>query len=124
MKVSIKGIQEAQRANARWIAGLRPTGAFGRAIQYATIEAERYAMSITHVLSGALRASHRMNVQALHGQIYIDPAAVNPHGQKPSDYGVYEHNRGGTHAFYERTVDEHYRQVGDAAASVLGTVMK
>jgi hypothetical protein len=49
------------------------------------------------------------------GRIYIDPTAVNPRGQRPEEYGVYEHARGGSHAFYERTIKERGEQIGDAA---------
>lgn len=113
---AIRGIQEAQRDNARMIAALRPDGGLGRAVQYGVIEAHRYTVTITHVDTGALRASHRMEVTGARGRIYIDPASVNPKtGQRPSRYGVYEHARGGVHAFYQRTQDEAWQRVGEAA---------
>lgn len=109
--LGIQGIQEAQEANARVIAALKPSGKFGEAIRWGTMAAQRYAVSITHVWiekGGGLRASHRMAVDldALRGTVYIDPDSVNPRGQKPSVYGPYEHARGGSHAFYERTERE------------------
>ena len=107
--VAIEGIQEVQDANLQRIAALKPTGAAGKAIKYGTIRLHRYAVAITHVwkyLGGGLRASHRMAVEGMSGKITIDPSAVNPRGQKPSIYGPYEHARGGTHAFYKRTVAE------------------
>ena len=107
--VTIEGIQEVQDANLRRIAALQPTGAVGKAIKYGTIRLHRYAVAITHVwkhLGGGLRASHRMAISGLDGKISIDPSAMNPRGQRPADYGPREHARGGTHAFYQRAVDE------------------
>lgn len=109
VRVTIQGIQEAQQRNQRQIAELRPTGALGRAVQYATATLQRHAIGVTHVDTGSLRASHRMRLEAggLRGVIYIDPGSVNPRsGRKPSIYGVTEHERGGSHAFYDRTVAE------------------
>jgi hypothetical protein len=107
MKVTITGIQEAQRANEYNIAQLKPSGALGRMVQYGTIMAHRYAVSITHVDTGALRASHRMDVQGSRGEIYLDQSAINPRGNTPTArYGPVEHARGGSHAFYERTERE------------------
>ena len=70
---TIQGLQEAQQINARQIAALKPSGAFGKAIKAATIEAQRYAMYITHVKTGGLRASHRMKITGLQGEVFIDP---------------------------------------------------
>lgn len=107
MRITIRGIQEAQKANARYIANLNPGGALGRAVQYATIETHRYATSLTHVKTGALRASHRMQTYGLRGRIYLDPTAQNPKTrERTAMYGPIENARGGSHAFYERTRDE------------------
>jgi len=105
--LSIKGLQEAQADNQRRIAMFHPNGEVEQAIKDTTIAAQRYAIQITHILSGSLRASHRMKLSGKKGTIYLDPAAVNPRtGQKPSVYGYYENKRGGDHAFYDRTVEE------------------
>lgn len=112
VKLSITGIQEAQAANNRAIAALKPSGAFGRAIQYGTLSAHRYAVGLTHVDTGALKSSHRMEVQGLRGRVYIDPGAVNPRSnRRTAIYGEYEHERGGEHAFYERVVNEYGQQI-------------
>jgi hypothetical protein len=82
------------------------TGAFGRMIWYTTMLAHRYAVAATHVDTGSLNASHRIDVQGIRGEIYIDPAAVNPRSLAwVRDYAHVEHARGGEHAFYELTVD-------------------
>jgi hypothetical protein len=105
--LTIQGLQEAQRANLRHIAALKPHDAFGRLVLRTTTDAERYAVSITHVITGALRASHRIAYSGLRGEVSLDPLAANPvTGQHTSIYGQAEHARGGTHAFYQRTVDE------------------
>ena len=106
MNVTIQGIQEAQRANQQIIVALQPSGALGRAIQYATAQAHRYAVGITHVDTGALRASHRMEFTGLRGVVYIDQGSINPNGARPGVYGPIEHARGGSHAFYARTAHE------------------
>ncbi len=106
VSLGIEGIQEAQAANLRDIAELQPTGSFGQALQYVTAGLHRHAVGVTHVATGALRASHRMRLDGLRGEVYIDPAARNPHGALTSDYGPIEHARGSSHAFYDRTLGE------------------
>lgn len=116
----IKGIQEAQAANIKRIAALKPQGELGQVIKAQTTAAHRYAISITHVITGSLRASHRMELKGLRGRIYLDPGAVNPRTkQKPSIYGFYENKRGGEHAFYDRTVEEYGGKVEDAVFKVV-----
>lgn len=110
--LGIEGLQEVQAAVNQTAAAVKPSGAFGRAIKDTTTHAHRYAVSITHVDTGALRASHLMKVSGTHGLIYLNPSASNPRsGQRTAVYGPYEERRGGSHAFYARTV----REVGDRA---------
>lgn len=112
MKMSIEGIQEVMARNNRRINDLRPEGAAGEAVRDAVIALHRYAVQITHVDTGSLRASHRMDVNELEGMVYIDSGSVNPRTrEKPSIYGVIENARGGEHAFYDRTVSEIGEQV-------------
>lgn len=107
VKMTITGLQEAQARNNRRIAALQPSGEFGRAILYATTEVHRYAVGVTHVDTGSLRASHRMEVSGIRGMVYLDPGAANPRsGQRTAVYGPHEHARGGSHAFYQRTISE------------------
>jgi len=106
MSARIRGIQEAQDGMLRTAAAFRPNGAFGDAVKEATIYLHRYAVSITHVDSGALRASHHIELRGRMGAIYISPSAVRSDGGRPSVYGPYEHARGGSHAFYARTLAE------------------
>lgn len=120
MRMTISGLQAAQAANNRMIAALRPSSAMGRAVQHATVLAHRYAVMLTHVDTGALRASHRMRVAGLYGQVYIDPTARNPRtGRLARVYGPYEHARGGAHAFYHRVVDEYGMRIVSEAGRIL-----
>ena len=108
--VSIKGIQELQAYNVRAIAALRPDGAVGKAIQHGTAALHRHAVIYTHVITGSLRGSHRMDIEekGMRGVISIDPRTVNPRSrQRPAEYGFHEHERGGSHAFYQLAVDSH-----------------
>lgn len=105
-ELSITGLQEAQQRNLRQIAALQPRGALGEAVQWATTEAHRRAVAYTHVDTGSLRASHRIELSGVRGRVYIDPSATNPRsGTPPAEYGVYEHRRGGGHAFYDQVLD-------------------
>jgi hypothetical protein len=128
VRLTIRGIQEAQAANNRWMAAVRPRGALGRAVQDGMVAAQRYAVAITHVDTGALRASHRMafreESRSAHGTISIDPASVNPHGQRPAVYGPVEHGRGGSHAFYERVVSERGLEILQQMAGVVGRELR
>lgn len=110
--LSIRGLQEAQARNLARIAALKPNGALGRLVRDLTVRAHRYAVAATHVDTGALRASHRLDVQPLRGRIYVDPSAVNPRSKRrPAEYGVYEHHRGGSHAFYTVAREELTREL-------------
>lgn len=122
MELTIEGIQEAQDQNIRMIAALRPDNAFGRAIQMVISEAHRYAVAFTHVITGSLRAAHRMEVKKLEGTVSIDPGAINPMtGERPADYGIEEHGRGGTHAFYDRAAKA--VDLGRAAQYLSGEIL-
>ncbi len=120
VKLSITGLQQAQQRNLRAIAALSPSGALGRAIKLGTVEAHRYAVAITHVDTGSLKASHRIELTNDRGRVFIDPAAVNPRRGRPvEDYAIWEHRRGGTHAFYERVVSERGQQIGAAMSRLV-----
>lgn len=115
VKLSLEGIQEVQARMLRRIAALKPEGTAGQAVRDALIALQRYAVQVTHVGkyvgAGALKNSHRIGYEGgLEGTIYIDPSSVSPRRGTtkayPAVYGVYEHARGGEHAFYDRTEAE------------------
>lgn len=106
-QATIRGLQEAQAANVRMMAQLTPSGTMGVVVRDVLIDLHRYATAITHVDTGALRASHRMILRGLEGEIFIEPGARNPRsGAKTAEYGEAEEARGGSHAFYSRTTNE------------------
>ena len=122
--VHIRGIQEAQRGNAQLMASFKPGGKFAKAVWKVTVSLHRYAVGITHVHHGSLKASHRMRMlpDGMTGYIWIDPSSVNPRNrQRPAQYGYYEERRGGTHAFYRRTVEEHFMHASAMAVKGLYT---
>lgn len=115
MGVQIYGIQRAQAGILRAANAARVDGGLRSAVKGATVTAHRYAVSITHVDTGALKNAHAIDVRGDRGQIYISPSARRSDGRHPAQYGPHEHARGGSHAFYERTVREAGRMIGDAA---------
>jgi hypothetical protein len=125
IKADIRGLQQAQAAMNRRIAELKPTGALGQAVKRAGLMIHRYVLGITHVDTGALRASHRIEINGTRGKIYIDPNARNPrNGAKTSVYGAIEHARGGSHAFYTRTKNEYGDTVVRAVKTYVTGAMK
>ncbi|MEZ4558732.1 MAG: hypothetical protein R3A10_08090 [Caldilineaceae bacterium] len=117
--IKIEGIQEAERGMLKAIAAVKPGTGLGAAVKAGTFEAHRYAKSITHVDTGALKASHYMRIRGEKGEIFINPSASRSDGRSPAEYGPYEHARGGSHAFYARVPREHAREIGGAAAAAL-----
>ena len=114
---TIAGLQRAQAANAETIAALRPSGALGRAVQWATATAHRYAVGLNPVDTGAWRASHRMQVAGTRGRIFLETGARNPRSGTPvTQYaGVWE-ARAGRYAIYKRTRDEAGPTIAASAA--------
>lgn len=116
MRVTIRGLQEAQRAMLKTIAAVKPAGGLGRAVQYLAVEAHRYLVGITHVDTGAYRASQFITRLGLERyMIHINPSAKNPYGARPAIYGVVEEARGGEHAAYQRTFQQGLNLIGQAA---------
>ena len=121
-KLTIRGIQELQRANSKIINALKPEGARGRAVKYGLTEGQRAAQIETHVDTGALKASHRMyyDTNGPRGTIYIDPTAANPRtGAKTSVYGPDEHARGDPHDFYARVERLHGKRISEGMIHVI-----
>lgn len=105
LHVRVLGLPEVQKAYTRLMSGLSTQGGLGRAIHYLASEAQKYAASMTHVVTGTLQSSHQVEQIGLaQYSISISPASINPLGARPAVYGPVEHSRGGSHAFYERTV--------------------
>lgn len=111
--LDIRGIQEAQNANVKHMAALKPAGTFGRLIRDVTAFLHHFMVPITHRETGALAASERMEMQNLEGRLFLDPMATNPlSGEHTAVYGPFENARGGDHAFFDRTVAQAPAAVG------------
>lgn len=91
-------------------------GAFRDTITAMLDIAKRYAEGITHVYSGQLKASHVTEYEGhrMRGSLHVDQHKLaRGYGgqlryppQFVFEYATYEHARGGSHAFYERTIKE------------------
>lgn len=121
--LTITGLQEAQAMNNRAIAALRPEGALGKAVQAATADVQRWAVIYTHVDTGALRASHRMEVGGVRGRVYIGGGSNPRSGLATAVYGPVEHARGGSHAFYDRVVSEQGDAIVARAAGLVSVAI-
>lgn len=99
-KITIEGLQKAQAANLKIIAALSPKGAAGKATQEMGIRAFRWVVTQTHIKTGTLRASRRLDAQPLKAIIYT-VSGINPKsGKSARAYDVPEQGRGGTHQTY------------------------
>lgn len=91
-------------------------GALRDALKTMLYMAKVRAQEITHVHSGELRKRHLVTYDAhrMWGRLYVDPnaLAIRKDGslkfplQFVAEYANYEHSRGGSHAFYARTMAE------------------
>ncbi len=131
----VRGYQALQRANMQLMDAISPSGGLGEAVKQATIFLHRYAVSITHKITGTLASSHLMDFSSggleTHwkgirfrsnaiGVIHISPLTRNPvSGERPVEYGPKEHRRGGSHSFYKRTMDERAVHAQALAHSVI-----
>ncbi len=102
IEIEIKGLRETQARMGRLLEDLSAQGGLEAIVAKGTLRAHRYAVGITHVWhihGGRLKNSHFPRVQAAGNQVYgvVGTNVV---------YAPIEHNRGGTHAFYERTAAE------------------
>ena len=119
MSVTIQGADEVQRALDRAARVAQQGGALQGAVGAAARQTHAYAVDLSHVDTGALRASHVIEQRGLRAVIYPSPAVTNPRsGKSPAEYGPYEHARGGSHAFYARTFDR-ADQIADTAVAYL-----
>lgn len=108
--MSMKGERELATALAKGQESVAITWqkSINRRIRPIGSEMLRYAQVIVHKITGALQASLRLKYhitdEAAFGTLYLDPTVENPMtGQLPFEYGPFEHARGGSHAFFDRT---------------------
>jgi len=121
--VSIQGIQELMADSLRATRAIRPSGALGRVVKRVGLATLRWIDGVVHVDTGALRASQRIDFIESGNEataiIFVDPTAVNPKGQYPAEYGVYENRRGGSHAFYDIGADYAQAYIATEAINTL-----
>jgi len=123
VEIYVSNFDQAKRAIA--MANDRGTyrGMFRDEITLRLREGRDYATQITHRQTGSLAESHTYEYDShrMRGSIYINPESFWLQSEtkirQPAEYGIYEHARGGTHAFYERTSKEYF---GDRTRFVYG----
>lgn len=107
--ITYEGLEEVKAALRQLEEALKAGGGLGEMVRDVSRDLVNYASRVTDIITGELRVSHRELLE-LSGDprstIFIDPSAVNPMGERPYEYGPFEHARGGHHAFYARTVSE------------------
>ena len=119
MSVTIEGAEEVQRALEQAARVAKQGGALQQAVGVIAQHLRAYAVDVTHVDTGALKASHTIQQSGTRAVIYPNPAVINPRSRKsPAEYGIYEERRGGSHAFYARTMGQ-AQQAVDAAEAYL-----
>lgn len=118
--LTITGIQELQAANLRRFAALRPTGAVGRALKWGTACLYNHLVAITHVDTGSLKGSRRLEIVESRSRLFTDPSTVNPRSKvRPVVYDEYEEARGGEHAAWQRT----YREKGPYVVTRMSAII-
>jgi len=105
MTITVRGYEEIQAANMRILEGMKPDGALGRAVLYATRALQQGTASRAHRDTGTLAASQMAEVQGLQGRVYTADNANPKSGDLASVYGPFEEARGGDHAFYNQTME-------------------
>ena len=84
-----------------------------------------YAKKITHKLTGLLSESFvwEYDSHSQKGRLFINPRIVRRQGRNtlawPHVYGVFEHDRGGSHAFFSRTMSARGSKVLEAGMRAL-----
>ena len=99
-------------------------GMFKRMFTEALEQMRAIAASVTHRETGQLAGAHRWEYDShrMTGRLYIDPRIAYARGSRvqwPSIYGVYEHRRGGSHAFYQLTYEQSTRLLPDVGLRVM-----
>lgn len=107
LKVNVKGVQEFQVANLRYIRALEPTGVLDEAAREGIAALQRYQAGIAHVDTEALRGSRRVRFSRNMAELFTSSTARNPRSGVPVlQYDDPEEMRGGSHANWQRTFDE------------------
>ena len=117
-RIKLEGLPELEAAFVKINRELSESGEAGKVIRLITMRMQRFAPGVTHVITGALRSSHRFQIDGLRGVVFPDPAVINPDtGKSVSTYAEKEELKGGDHAFYARTVQVYGRQALQSGAN-------
>lgn len=102
--VSIKGLQEFQKANVRMLRAVKPSGAMGRTVKRNIQDSFKLLYARIHVQTGAakgaIRMAYRETSNQAEGRVYFDTSARNPRGKIHRTVVSYigsEFGRGGAH---------------------------
>lgn len=117
--VKVEGADEVQQALERAVQVVQPGGEMDKAVTFAVRRAHYYMRSIVHVDTGALKSSLTVQQGQRAAYLYSDPTVTNPRSrQRPAVYGYWEDKRGGSHAFYDRTMAKMPEFAAQAAALI------
>ena len=97
---TIEGYEKIQEAQRKLVYEMKPSGAFGRANQYATLQLMRAVRVRAHVDTGTYRSSIAAEFDGLYGRVYVASNRNPKSGQAASVYAPYEEARGGSHAAF------------------------
>jgi hypothetical protein len=115
------GLTEAQQSLYSAARALSPSDGLGRMVQNVSLQAYRFLMTQTHVDTGSLRGSERVEQEIpARWMIYIDPSATNRlSGLAVSRYAEVENARGGEHAYIDNTVEQQQAFIDRAEHEIL-----
>jgi hypothetical protein len=124
LEVRVTGYYKAKKALEMLSKQQFYRGMFRDVLTQVLREGRDYASMITHRITGQLAEAHMYEYDShlMRGWLYINPRVVYADGSTlrwPRQYGVYEHGRGGSHAFYERTYKEKMPQLANQGIRVM-----
>ena len=107
IKIGFKGGRIANRKVGNMVNTLRRSGRLVSHTRKIVNRLKNYMQSIVHIDTGTLHDAIRTRIDNRGlGEVFIDPSATNPTGQRAAMYGPIENARGGAHAFFDRTANE------------------
>lgn len=116
----VSGLGFAISAVSRVYRLVDPGSGFPRLLAFIAEEFATEATSVAHRVTGALGDSQMsQEIGHLEWAVFPDPSVINRFGFKPSIYGEIEERRGGTHAFYLRTIVERINPVWGRVVSYI-----
>ncbi|MBS4014010.1 MAG: hypothetical protein KGZ97_09695 [Bacteroidetes bacterium] len=90
-------------------------------IEKKTDETQDYAKKTVHKITWSLHKSITKTKETWRGEIFLDPKVTNPKSKtKPFVYGFFENERGGDHAFMDKTREFAIRSVSRDFIDLLG----